>query len=482
MYKYLLTTLFFWLALISFSPAQQLVIYPSAGALPASTDFIVKVRTPGHPWKDLPVFQVRVADGTTGKLSPRMTSLAYFDFSGAVEIAVTSAKGPFSSARIRPLSYGIRPAVTGSTLRFLLSQPRNLSIELDGDIFHNLQLFAGPVETGVTDTNTLYYGPGIHTIGTIRLASGQRVYLAGGALVEGRFVIDHQENIHISGRGILYQPADSLLKDIPRHDAIMIDNSSHISVEGIIVIPNGYTVLMGESRHIQLRNIKSLSAGGNNDGIDVFCSQDVLVDGVFMRNSDDCIAIYGHRWNYYGNVSQVTVSNSTLWADIAHPILVGTHGDPQHPDTLEELHFVNIDILDHRENQLDYQGCMSLNAGDSNLIRNVRFQDIRVEDFRKGQLVNLRIMYNRKYNMAPGNRIENVLFKDIAYTGSHAGMSVIAGYDDAHPVRNITFENLSINGRVLSDTMAGKPGWYKTSDMAGFFVGEHVDNVQFKNN
>lgn len=27
--------------------------------------------------------------------------------------------------------------------------------------------------------------------------------------------------------------------------------------------------------------------------------------------------------------------------------------------------------------------------------------------------------------------------------------------------------------------MAGKPAWYKTSDMARFFVGEHVDGIVF---
>jgi hypothetical protein len=199
-----------------------------------------------------------------------------------------------------------------------------------------------------------------------------------------------------------------------------------------------------------------------------------------MRNSDDCIAIYGHRWNYYGDVKNVIVKNSTLWADVAHPILVGTHGDSQNPDTLDELQFINIDIIDHHEAQVDYQGCMSLNAGDSNLIRNVRFENIRVEDFREGQLVNLRVMFNRKYNTSPGRGIENVLFKDITYNGVHANLSVIAGYDNTRNIKNVVFENIKINGRVISDNMPGKPTWYKTSDMARFFVGEHVDGLVFR--
>src|SRR5581483_9139302 len=92
-----------------------------------------------------------------------------------------------------------------------------------------------------------------------------------------------------------------------RRDALLVNFSRDVTIDGLIVIPNSYTVLIGSSRHVQIRNLKSFSAGGNNDGIDVFCSEDVVIDGVFMRNSDDCIAIYGHRWKYYGNTRNVTV-------------------------------------------------------------------------------------------------------------------------------------------------------------------------------
>ena len=70
---------------------------------------------------------------------------------------------------------------------------------------------------------------------------------------------------------------------------------------------------------------------------------------------------------------------------------------------------------------------MAINAGDNNLIRKVRFENIRVEDFRQGQLINLRIFYNEKYCTAPGRGIEDVLFKNISYTGKNTELSVIEG-------------------------------------------------------
>jgi hypothetical protein len=510
--------LFVCLCCLSISPAwaanavSQLAIYPVTEGMPRSIDFTVKIRTLGQSWQDLPAYLVKVAQGVDTRLpqrapgasmGPQDSSMAAFDFSGAVDVSITYNKGNIESARVRPLSYDITPVVKKNTITFSLSQPRNLSVEVNGDIFHNLQLFANSVEVNhpdPNDPNVIYYGPGVHQVGRVVIPSGKTVYLAGGALVEGALLVNNAENVRILGRGILSQPSgppppSSVRPSQPRpqgatplqgghsgfrRDAVLIEFSKNVEVDGIIVVPTSYTVLVGQSQNVVIKNIKSFSAGGNNDGIDVFSSSDVVIDNVFMRNSDDTIAIYGHRWNYYGDTKHVTVQNSTLWADVAHPILVGTHGDSSNPDTFEDIKFINIDILDQREPQLDYQGCMSLNAGDSNLIRNVLFENVRVEDFREGQLVNLRVFYNRKYNTSPGRGIQNVFFKDITYNGTHANPSIIAGYDDAREIKNVIFENLKINGQLISDDMPGKPAYYKTGDMAGIFVGEHVEGIQFR--
>ena len=215
------------------------------------------------------------------------------------------------------------------------------------------------------------------------------------------------------------------------------------------------------------------------DGLNIFASNNVLYDGVFCRNSDDCTTVYGTRMGFTGGCKNITMQNSTLWADVAHPIFIGIHGNTKNPEVLENLNYINIDILDHKEKQLDYQGCLAINAGDNNLIRNVRFENIRIENFRQGQLVNLRIFFNEKYCTAPGKGIEDILFKDISYTGENAEVSMIIGYDKERKVKNIRFENLQINGKVIYDDMPGKPKGYKTGDMARIFVGEHTEGVTF---
>jgi hypothetical protein len=479
---------------------DRLVTYPAPAGSALNPGFTVKVRIPGGEWHPVPTYLVKV-DAVVGTLhTPQDSSLAYFDFADTVEVAITNTRGPVETARVRPLSFGIKPEVNGDTLTFTLTQPRNLSIEVNGDIFGNLQLFANPIEASrpdPRDPNVIYFGPGIHQLEdlrapeqvplnsidpnsnrpmpemrtalrrTLRVPNGKTVYIAGGAVVRGRIVCDGVGNVRIIGRGMVEQGA--------RGSGIRIARSRNVEVEGIFT-PQCFT---GGSQHVRITNVKCISFLGNGDGMNVVSSSDVVIDGVFNRNSDDCITVYGTRSGFAGGASDITVRNSTLWADVAHPILVGTHGSTPKPEVLEKLRFLNLDILDHKEAQLDYQGCLALNAGDSNLIRDVRFEDIRIEDFRQGQLVNLRVFYNRKYCTSAGRGIEDVLFRNITYTGSRAGMSIIAGYDEARKVSNVVFENLVINGTLISDTMP-KPGWFKTSDMANFFTGEHVDGLVFR--
>ncbi|MBC8097645.1 MAG: glycoside hydrolase, partial [Akkermansiaceae bacterium] len=238
--------------------------------------------------------------------------------------------------------------------------------------------------------------------------------------------------------------------------------------------PTHYTVYGGQSRNLTIKNLRAFSCKGWSDGIDLMSCSDVLVDGVFMRNSDDCIALYGHRWDFYGNTTNVVVQNSTLWADVAHPIQIGTHGDPKSPNTIGDLVFRNLDILEHDEPQINYQGCLSINVSDENLARDILFEDIRVEDFAQGQLVNLRVTYNRKYATAPGRGIENVRFRNVTYTGSHANVSILAGYDESRAIKNVIFENLVINGLVITDKNSVR-------EAGRFHIGEHVEGVVFRN-
>ncbi|PTQ93650.1 glycosyl hydrolase family 28 [Mucilaginibacter yixingensis] len=467
-----LIVILFLSVLISKGQAENILkVYSAPAGVAQNKSFAIKVRVPGGKWQDLPVYLINVDKVVDARHAEQNSSMAYFDFSGTVEVAVTYNKGTVESARIRPLSYNIQHQVDHKTVFFKLNKPANISVEINGNIFDNLHLFANPLEEvvpGAHDPNVIFFGPGYHQIagGRLVVPSGKTVYIAGGAVVDGQIVIQNVTDVKVLGRGMLTQEPGKGVK---------IAWSKNVLIEGIFC----GQCFTGGSENVTIKNIKSISYWQWGDGMNVVSSNNVLFDGVFNRNSDDCTTVYGSRGPYKGGCKNVVMKNSTLWADVAHPILIGTHGSTPKPVILEDLTYENLDILDHMEFQYDYQGCMSLNAGDSNLIRNVRFENIRVEDFRHGQLLNLRVFFNSKYCTSPGRGIENVIFKNVSYKGSNALTSIIAGYDDQRTIKNIVFDNLRINGQLITDKMPGKPGWYKTSDMAGFFVGEHVSGISF---
>ena len=480
---------FCFFIVFNYSAFAQIVTYKAPVCDIISHDYSMKVRESGARWQAVDLYHAKVAEVVNTTTTIKKTTFAYFDCAGNVEVSLKTAKGAVKSVKIRPLSLGIKPVIEGNNITFKIKANQYVSVEINGNIFNNLQVFANKLESNkplAADTDVIYYGPGLHRAGKINMKSGQTLYIAGGGVVEGSINIDHVKDVHIKGRGILTQiattPQGTVGKNViqsNRNDAVAINYSASVDVDGIIILPHKYSVLIGQSKSVNISNVKSFSSEGNADGIDIFSSTAVTLDHLYMRNSDDCIAIYGHRWNYYGNTKNVIIKNCILWADVAHPILIGTHGDSVQPDTLANIRFSNIDILDQHENQMDYQGCLSLNAGDSNLIENILFDDIRIEEIRKGQLFNLRVMYNKKYNTSAGNAIRNILFSNVTYTGSQVPHSIITGYDNKRSINHIIFENLRINGIYITDDMKGKPKFYKTGDMANIFIGEHVEDVIF---
>lgn len=76
--------------------------------------------------------------------------------------------------------------------------------------------------------------------------------------------------------------------------------------------------------------------------------------------------------------------------------------------------------MEHHEPQDEYLGCLCINAGDVNTIRNVTYRNIRVE---------------------------HVVFEDVTYTGEGEFASEIKGYDEDRKVVDVRFKNLYVRGR-----------------------------------
>ncbi len=477
---------FLWLSLCA--AEAKVVVYPHVEdkAITESELYEVYVRDlkNGGAWQALQVFSMEVDMDTRSK-----AAFAQFDMDAPVEVKVVTAKGEADKVKIRPLSRDIIYERAGeNAIKFRLDTPSKLSVEFGGNRLNNLHLFANPMETETydgkegddviiwdkgskdifrKDCRLIYFGPGVHQPkdlpnNEIVLPGNCTVYLAPGAVVKAKLRVEGVENVRILGRGMLLQPLRG----------VEITRSRNVLVEGITVVnPQHYTIFGGESESVTVRNVKSFSSRGWSDGIDLMCCRDWLIDDVFLRTSDDCLAFYNHRWWYWGGSHGLTVQNSILWADVAHAINIGGHGDDlsEEGELICDLTFRNIDVLNVDEDDDNYRGVMSVCCGDKNRVRNILFEDIRVEDCEEARLIDVRVLYNPKYNREPGGTIRNIVFRNITYQGEGGDMYPmrIRGYDDKQDIRGITLENVVVNGR-------------KMIDLSDVETNEYVKDVQVK--
>ena len=243
-----------------------------------NSDFKVRVRIHGGEWQELPVFNVNVAARNQSQ-----ASMVRFDFMGSVEVEV-SPENAIETVKISPLSYGIEHKIKDNKIYFTLDKPKKLSVEINGDNYHNLHVLTEEIDENEPDINdpevlylkssmhrtsgffekaagyrTIYFAPGIHLIDEVILnvPSKTEIYLAGGAILVGSFVMNNVNNVTIRGRGIVY------LQSFDRFTGFRgfrIRFSTNITIEGITVVnPPHYTVYIGQSNNIKIKNFNTFS-------------------------------------------------------------------------------------------------------------------------------------------------------------------------------------------------------------------------------
>ena len=424
----------------------------------------VEVRPAGErAWQAVPVIR---CDVNTRRV--QQAAFAEWDMDEPVEVRIVrrNALGRQCPTVVRPSSRGIVPKVIDdSTVMLRLERPEFLSVEFDGDRMHNLHLLANPVlserhqpseprsidwvgersqDVFVRHPRLIYFGPGVHRpkdlpSAEIRIPSNCTVYLAPGAVVKARLIVDHAENVRIVGRGIVDHPLRG----------VEITYSRNVLVEGLTFLnPAHYTVYGGESTDITVRGIKSFSARPWSDGIDLMCCRRVRIEHCFLRTSDDCIALYNHRWWFWGGSEDIVARGCVLWPDVAHSVNIGSHGDDRNPEgeTLRDVLIEDCDVLQG----IDGHGLMAVNCGDNNHISNVRFDNIRCEGVSEARLFDLRVLFSPKYNRAPGCCVDSVSFSRIRVDeASAARMSAshVSDYDSAHSVRRWFLKDVRLGKR-----------------------------------
>lgn len=455
---------------------DALNVYPVPNALLYSAhndDFTVRVRKPGGPWMDLYEYRVQVDTDTR-----QYASMVYFDFDGTVELEVLKNNGSFDKVTLAPLSSTVEPQRKGSILHMTLRHPESFSLQFDDDRLHNLHVLAGAIPPAApTGPNVRVFGPGVHVppegSDVFPVKSGERIHLAGGSVLKGAFALEGVHDVSISGRGMLWDPGRAIdlekAKNISISDLILV-NSDRKDAARVLNIRN--------SSNVSVRGVTGFTSGKWSDGINISTSQHVSVEGGYLRVSDDAVVVYAvadcplcrqraaqtgiAAVNPPGDTFDITIRNLRIWNDVAHALYIGHFGDNADPRTIRDVSFDNIDIANLDEDDPDWEGVIAAYSGDSTLIRNITFSNIRVDRIEEGKLINIVAGNNARYNKAPGRGIDGVTIRNVTFSGDGMpSQSIISGLSPKTTVRNVTIDNLNIGGRRIdtpgaADMVIGK--------------------------
>ncbi len=458
----------------------NLISWPAPSQEVPSPDYAVSVdRTP------LFVYQARVRaeilknDGLwTHVADPagEIASFVIFDMTGPVTVTVTPAK-PFKSARIYPARSGISPEINDGKITFSLPSPHPVTILLDDDDSAALHIFASEPETDVPspdDPNVLYFGPGLHEIQTIKPASGQTVYLAGGAVVKAKLGDDEKgvyseqwkvtfyhgtvldltgaSNVRVCGRGIL----DASMLPHPAKPMITFRDSSDIRLEGIMLRDSSnWNVIIGKSKNIRVDGLKLISGRLNSDGINSVNSQNVEIRNCFVRNHDDSIVV---KTTEQGQTAEnITAEDCVIWNDWGYA-LGATY---EIRAGVRNLNFNRCDVIYSRH------WCMGVHVSDSETVEDVSFKDITIDtpqlstkpedvyDALTGEPKLLRMVIQQDCWGKDSERghIKNVTLTDITVNSTRMPASELFGADAEHIICGVKFNNIRLAGQEPARTM-----------------------------
>jgi Glycosyl hydrolases family 28 len=469
---------------------DRVTIAPAPAGEQLSDDFEVNVEG-----QAVPVFRCRVSAVPLNQVWPgyqrpldqtELASFACWDMTGAAEVQVRSRR-PVQTVAVRPASLGIKPVVSGDTITFRPPRPGFATVEVNGP-HRALHLFASPPEKDAprpTDPGVRYFGPGVHRPGKIVLGSNETLYVAGGAVVYGAVQARGASHIRVLGRGIIDA---SGFERGQGGGIVRLADCSDIVIDGVVMRdPDVWCCSLFGCRNARIANVKLVGLWRYNaDGIDLCNSREITVRDCFVRAFDDCIVLKGlkGRTDFFDArpVQNVDVRGCVIWNDWGRALEIGA--ETCAPE-IAHVMFRDCDIIRTVHIAMDIQ------HGDRAAVHDIRFENIRVEiddapppprmqrvkdekyvpDPKLSYCPNLVVVHVTKTFYSKDDQrgtVRNVVFKDITATGRPSPASYLRGFDAAHGVEGLVFENVRINNRPVTDPSAGR-----------IAIGPHVRDVKF---
>jgi len=477
---------------------SRIVTYPTVPTARVSTDYSLTVGT-------TPVTVARFKD----------IHYAHFSFAGQADIRV-SVNGPVSQWSLSPKRYEIPGRTQGEDLLFSISDPKKLVVQING--LDRLFIFADPLEDnppqtgdpgvvnildfGVDNTGgtketvriqtaidatpqngVLFFPAGVYLSGTLELKSNMTLYLAGGSLIQGSgnlddypkhendgpmssarlILVDEAENVTIRGRGIVDSNGAELRnQDDHRGRVLLVRNSRNVVVEDVILRdPPSWNFHILGCEHVTVRNVKILNDPSlpNTDGFDPDASSHVLIEDCFAYCSDDSSAVKCVGYDgIYRDVEDIVIRGNVFLTKKS-ALKVGTESRTA---VMKDITFEDNDVL------MADRG-MTLYCRDGATYSNIRYINNRFENFYPD--IKQRLLDFHIRDRDGKGHIRDVLIRDCRADVHWPQMSTICGYDSAHIVSNVRFENFTVGGKLC-----------RNAEDANLDIQNYVADVTFAGN
>lgn len=419
----------------------------------------------------------------------KCVSFASFDFKDGEEVEIEiTFKDSIHSFEVLPkntIFTSLRQSsVNGICLKLKKAdQPLTLVIndEYQGDVLH---LYCNSIDSAVPSVSDAsgysydsmqklyYFGPGFHRLanyfpnGTLSISGDQKIYVSGGAVLEGQLRVSNGKGAKIYGRGMVMNAKPEIV--------LSIDNSfGSCNVEGIIIHGHRaqcWCTTMSKSSNINFSNVKVLSTRyACTDGIDIINCSDCEFDNVFVRSCDDAIAIKGLAPETQVPADCLPNKNlifrkMQLWNDCNNAFGIGAE---TRASVYENIQLLDSEILysyddPHHHTELDERSAMNICALQGTYLKNILFQNIRVN--RCERLIGMGFKNDFWFGSIQGNQsycggIDNVIFRNVTCE-KNSGSSIaneiwLYGWQkEGTPQKkltNILFDNVRIEGHLLKD-------------------------------
>lgn len=382
-----------------------------------------------------------------------------------IDIEIVSEKA-LDDVLIRPLSLNVSYSYTEHSIFIHLEKACKFSVEINGSYAENILIFANDDSKQAFDKESdkvIYFPKGVTEADIVKIEGDDiTVYFEEGAVVNGKITANNCKNLTICGYGVLNMTKFS--REDPTHRiALEVNNCQNLKICDITITDSAFWTcrVMGcDDAHIE--NVNIIGCRGNSDGIDICGSRNVLVEKCFIRTWDDCFVAKAFDT---GDLENVTFRDSSLWNDFARPMEVGVEIRADHA---RNIAFENIDVL----HSVTGYPILGIHHGDRAELRDIRFENIRIEDAKGAQIFDIRITDSVWNADAQTGDIDGITIKDIYLVEDQEilpSKSRLQGYSPEVKIKNVTLENINFLGKFAT-----------TLEECQVNVMDYVENVTVK--